>query len=62
MIIFIAATISIVIGLCCYRKCIKKELTKDMFSKVDELVAKYATKVSEQNRKRKEKMNMRLNE
>jgi len=33
-----------------------------MFSKVDELVAKYATKVSEQNKKRKERLNMRLNE
>jgi hypothetical protein len=33
-----------------------------MFSKVNELVAKYATKVSEHNKKRKEKLKMRLTE
>jgi len=43
-----------------YKRCVKKELTKDMFSKVNELVAKYATKVSEHNKKRKEKLTMKL--
>lgn len=33
-----------------------------MFSKVNELVARYATRVSEHNKKRKEKLKMRLNE
>lgn len=33
-----------------------------MFSKVNELVAKYATKVSDHNKKRKEKIKMSLTE
>ncbi len=33
-----------------------------MFSKVNELVARYATKVSEHNKKRKDKIKMRLTE
>jgi hypothetical protein len=58
--IIIACILSIGFGFLIYKRCVKKELTKDMFSKVNELVAKYATKVSEHNKKRKEKLTMKL--
>jgi uncharacterized protein YneF (UPF0154 family) len=43
--IVIACIISLGIGYLVYKKCVKQELTKDMYSKVNELVAKYATDV-----------------
>lgn len=45
-----------------YKKCVKEELTKDVYSKVNELVAKYATEVEEHNKKRKNRAVMRLND
>lgn len=39
-----------------YRRNIKKEMTGDMASKVKELVSKYANKVNEHEKKRKEKI------
>lgn len=62
ILVVIAGVMVFGLGVCIYRKFIKKELTNDMSAKVSELVAKYATKVSEQNRKHKEKMMERLNE
>jgi uncharacterized protein YneF (UPF0154 family) len=59
-IILIVSAISIVlvtlIGIFVYRKFIKRELTNDMVSKVGELVAHYANKVSKQKIRQKEKM------
>lgn len=52
----------IIIGIFCYRKIIKREITNDMSAKVDELVAKYASKVSELKKKRKDKMIERMTE
>lgn len=43
----------IILGICCYKKLIKKEITNDMSARVSELVAKYAAKVSDQKKKRK---------
>jgi len=44
-----------VLGVCVYRKFIKRELTNDMVSRVGELVANYANKVSKQKIRQKEK-------
>lgn len=60
-IIVLACLLSMFIGFFIYKNCIKRELTKDMFSKVNELVARYATKVFDQNKKRKDRQKMRLN-
>jgi len=60
--IVIACIISLGIGYLVYKKCVKQELTKDMYSKVNELVAKYATDVEDHNKKRKDRMKMRLND
>lgn len=58
-IILVVTAISIVflaiIGVCIYRKFIKRELTNDMVSRVGELVAHYANKVSKQKIRQKEK-------
>lgn len=54
--VIISSLVFIVAGICCYRKIIKREITHDMSSKVDELVAKYASKVSEQKKKRRDKL------
>ena len=43
------------IGTCLYRKFIKRELTNDMISRVGDLVANYANKVSKQKIRQKEK-------
>ena len=64
--VFLAITLSaifillIILAFLIYRRFFKKELTRDMSSKVSELVAKYATKVSEFKKKRNEKMQERL--
>ena len=57
-------TIGVLIGLgiVCYRKVIRQEITNDMSSRVNELVAKYASKVSEQKKKRKDKLMERMTE
>jgi len=44
------------VGVLLYRKFIKSELTKDMSSRVSELVANYANKVSAQKKRQREKM------
>lgn len=44
------------VGIWLYRKFIKTELTSDMSSRVGELVAHYANKVSSQKKKQKERM------
>ena len=54
--ILIAIIILIGVGVICYRKLINREITNDMSSRVNELVAKYASKVSEQKKKRKDKL------
>ena len=58
-IILVVTAISIVLvtiaGICIYRKFIKRELTNDMVSRVGELVAHYANKVSKQKIRQKEK-------
>ena len=56
-IILVVTCVSIVvvsaIGVCVYRKFIKRELTNDMTSRVGELVANYANKVSKQKIRQK---------
>lgn len=52
----VSVCVTLGLGICLYRRLITKELTDDMSSKVNELVAKYATKVSEQSRKRKNRL------
>jgi hypothetical protein len=46
----------LLVGVICYRRMIHREISNDMSSKVNELVAKYVKKVSEQNKKQKEKL------
>ena len=58
----ISTIVFIVVGIFCYRKIIKREITNDMSAKVNELVAKYASKVSELKKKRKDKMMERMTE
>jgi flagellar basal body-associated protein FliL len=51
-----ALIVLVLIGVLFYRKFIKSELTKDMSSRVSELVANYANKVSAQKKRHREKM------
>lgn len=43
-------------GVCLYRKFIKSELTKDMASRVGEIVANYANKVTSQKKRQRERL------
>jgi hypothetical protein len=52
----VSVAVVVVLGICGYRKFIKKELTTDMTSRVGELVANYANKVSKQKIKQREKL------
>lgn len=54
-VIIISILVLIVLVICIYRKCIKRELTTDMTSRVGELVAHYANKVSKQKIRQREK-------
>lgn len=53
---FLSVAVVVVLVICGYRKFIKKELTTDMTSRVGELVANYANKVSKQKMKQREKL------
>jgi len=44
------------VGLWLYRKFIKKELTRDMSSRVGELVAHYGTKITSEKKRQREKL------
>jgi hypothetical protein len=46
----------IALGVCLYRKFIKSELTKDMTSRVGEIVANYANKVTSQKKRQRERL------
>jgi hypothetical protein len=50
---FLTLLIVVVIVLCCYRHCIKSELTRDTASRVGEIIAHYASNVSKQKKKSK---------
>lgn len=45
-----------VLAVCCYKKCIRSELTKDMSSRVGEIIADYANHVSAQKKKKEERL------
>ena len=60
--VILVSIILIFLGLICYRKVFKREITNDMSSRVNELVAKYASKVSEQKKKRKDKLMEKMTE
>ena len=51
---FALMTIIGIMAACVYKKAVPKEITNDMSSKVDELVANYASAVAKQNKKRKD--------
>jgi hypothetical protein len=56
----VALIIVIALGVCLYRKFIKTELTKDMTSRVAEIVANYANKVTSQKKRHKERLSETL--
>ena len=56
----VALIIVIALGVCLYRKFIKSELTKDMTSRVGEIVANYANKVTSQKKRHKERLSETL--
>ena len=47
---------AIIIGACMYKKFVKGELTRDMSSRVGELVATYANRVSSQKKKQRDRL------
>ena len=46
---------AVALSCCLYRRFVKGELTRDMSSRVGELVATYANKVSSQRKKQRER-------
>jgi hypothetical protein len=44
------------LGICCYRNFVKSELTRDMTSKVGEIIANYANKVSSQKKNKQDRL------
>jgi nitrate reductase gamma subunit len=59
-IILVVTIVSLIVviglGVCLYRRFIKSELTRDMTSRVGELVAHYANKITSQKKRRREKL------
>lgn len=52
----LALTLVGIISVCCYRNCVRGELTRDMSSRVGEIIANYANKVSTQKMKKQERL------
>jgi membrane protein insertase Oxa1/YidC/SpoIIIJ len=58
----VALIIVVALGICLYKKFIKSELTKDMASRVGEIVANYANKVTSQKKRQRERLSETLDE
>ena len=55
IVLFVSVALVLLLVMLVYKKCVKKEITTDMTSRVGELVAHYANKVSKQKIRQKEK-------
>lgn len=55
VVLLVSVSLVLLLVMFIYKKCIKKEITTDMTSRVGELVAYYANKVSKQKIRQKEK-------
>ena len=56
VVVVLSVLVMAVIGICAYRQFISRELTNDMTSRVGELVAHYANRVSKSKSKQKKKL------
>jgi uncharacterized protein YneF (UPF0154 family) len=60
VVILLATIVSLIVviglGICLYKKFIKSELTRDMSSRVGEIVANYANKITSQKKRQREKL------
>jgi ABC-type lipoprotein release transport system permease subunit len=58
VLLFTVCTLMIMVALavCCYRNFIRSELPRDMVGKVGEIIANYASNLSAQKKKKKERM------
>jgi hypothetical protein len=56
----VALILVIALGVCLYKKFIKGELTRDMTSRVGEIVANYANKVTSQKKRHRERLSETL--
>ena len=55
IVLLVSVSLVVLLVMLVYKKCIKKEITTDMTSRVGELVAHYANKVSKQKIRQNEK-------
>lgn len=56
LVTIVALILLIIVSICLYKKFIKSELTKDMTSRVGEIVANYANKITSQKKRQREKL------